>query len=97
MTSAPTAPLRHFDVAERRRRMLARHHLAVPGRSVEQIADALVGLHSTDPATVYLSLYNRLAGFRVADLDDALYERRTLRASSGCAGPCSLRPATWPR
>ena len=36
------------------------------------------GLHSTDPATVYLSLYNRLAGFRVADLDDALYERRTL-------------------
>jgi hypothetical protein len=71
-------PLRHFDVAERRRRMLARHHLAIPGGSVEQIADALVGLHATDPATVYLSLYNRLAGFRVADLDDALYERRTL-------------------
>jgi hypothetical protein len=71
-------PVRHFDVAERRARMLARHHLAVPGDSVEQVADALVGLHSTDPATVYLSLYNRLGGFGVADLDDALYERRTL-------------------
>jgi hypothetical protein len=71
-------PVRHFDVAERRRRMLSRHRLADPGGSVEQVADALVGLHSTDPATVYLSLYNRLAGFGVADLDDALYERRTL-------------------
>jgi hypothetical protein len=70
--------VRHFDVAERRRRMLARQHLAASGPGIELVADDLVGVHSTDPATVYLSLYNRLAGFTVATLDDALYERRTL-------------------
>ena len=58
--------------------MLTRHHLAASGPGVEAVAGDLVGIHSTDPATVYLSLYNRLAGFTVADLDDALYERRTL-------------------
>lgn len=58
--------------------MLDRQHLAAPGPSIEQVAGDLVGLHSSDPATVYLALYNRLAGFRVADLEDALYERRTL-------------------
>lgn len=74
----PTAPVRHFDIADRRRRMSERHHLAGTGRSIEQVAGDLVGLHSSDPATVYLSLYSRLAGFRVADLEEALYERRTL-------------------
>ena len=75
--SAPT-PVRHFDIAERRRRMLSRGHLADSGLSIEQVAGELVGLHSTDPGTVYLSLYNRLRGFRVGDLEDELYERRTL-------------------
>jgi hypothetical protein len=41
------------------------------------VAD-LVGLHTTDPATPYLSLWARLSGFAVADLDAELYERRTL-------------------
>ena len=41
------------------------------------VAD-LVGLHATDPATPYLSLWARLPGFAVADLDAELYERRTL-------------------
>jgi hypothetical protein len=71
-------PMRHFDVAERRRRLLVRHHLARPGTSVEQVAGDLVGLHSSDPATVVLSLRARLDPFAVADLEDALYERRTL-------------------
>jgi hypothetical protein len=70
--------LKHFDVAERRRRLLARHHLARPGGSVEAVARDLVGLHSSDPATVYLSLQPRLAGFTIDDLDAALYERRSL-------------------
>ena len=38
----------------------------------------LVGLHATDPATPYLSLWARLPGFAVADLDTALYQRRSL-------------------
>jgi len=70
--------MRHLDVVERRRRLLARHHLAQPGSGIEQVADDLVGLHSTDPATVVLSLRARLGTFRVADLEDALYERRSL-------------------
>jgi hypothetical protein len=70
--------VKHFDVAERRRRLLARHHLARPAESVEAVAGDLVGLHSTDPATVYLSLQQRLANFVVDDLDAALYERRSL-------------------
>ncbi|HET9548370.1 MAG TPA: winged helix DNA-binding domain-containing protein, partial [Desertimonas sp.] len=75
---AGNAVNRHFDVTERRRRLLARHRLAVPGQRVEDIAGELVGLHATDPATVYLSLQQRLADFTPADLDEALYERRSL-------------------
>jgi hypothetical protein len=70
--------VRHFCVAERRRRMLARQHLAAAGPDVESIAGDLVGLHSSDPASVYLSLQQRVAGFKVADLDAALYEQKSL-------------------
>ena len=70
--------MKHFAIAERRRRLLLRHRLAAPGRSVEDVAGDLVGLHATDPATVYLALQQRLSRFSVADLDAALYERRSL-------------------
>jgi DNA glycosylase AlkZ-like len=70
--------MRHIDRAERQRRLLVRHHLARPGPSVEDVADDVVGLHSSDPATVVLSARARLDQFAVADLEDALYERRTL-------------------
>jgi winged helix DNA-binding protein len=70
--------VKHFAVAERRRRLVRRQHLAGSAASVEDVAGDLVGLHATDPATVYLSLQARLAGFAVDDLDAALYERRTL-------------------
>ena len=70
--------MRHFEAAERRRRLLVRHHLARPGSTVEQVAGDLVGVHSSDPATVVLSMRARLEPFAVADLEAALYERRTL-------------------
>jgi hypothetical protein len=70
--------MRHFDLAERRRRLVVRHHLARPATTIEQVAGDLVGLHSSDPATVVLSLRARLEPFAVADLEEALYERRTL-------------------
>lgn len=38
----------------------------------------VVGLHATDPATPYLSLWARVPGFRRADLDAALYDRRSM-------------------
>jgi hypothetical protein len=70
--------MRHLDADERRRRLLARHHLAAPASSVERAAGDLVGLHSSDPASVVLSARARLRPFAVADLEDALYERRSL-------------------
>lgn len=70
--------MRHIDRGERHRRLVVRHHLARPAGSVEQVAGDLVGLHSSDPATVVLSLRARLDPFAVADLEGALYERRTL-------------------
>lgn len=74
------AALRHFDVAERRRRLVERHDLGRRGQDIESVARKMVGLHATDPATVVLSLWARLAGFRPGDLDDAMYERhRVLR------------------
>src|SRR5215212_1034562 len=70
--------MRHIDGAERRRRLLVRHRLAAPAASVEAVAADVVGLHSTDPASVVLSARARVDPFAVGDLEDALYERRTL-------------------
>lgn len=72
--------MHQIDVAERRRRLAVRHGLARrvdPG--VAAIARNLVALHSTDPATVYLSLRAR-AGWPItpADIEYSLYERREL-------------------
>lgn len=72
--------MRTIDVRERRAR-LARRHLLAPeggGASVEAATEALVGLHATDPSTVYLSARARVPGFTVADLDRALYDDRTV-------------------
>jgi hypothetical protein len=70
--------VRHVDAAERRRRLVVRHRLARPAATTEQVAGDLVGLHSTDPATVVLSVRARLESFGVADLEDSLYARRSL-------------------
>jgi hypothetical protein len=64
--------------AERRARLATRHHLLAPTSDVELAAGDLVGLHSSDPATVYLSSWARVGGFRVGDLEESLYERRSL-------------------
>lgn len=64
--------------AERRARLASRHHLVAPTSDVEMAAGDLVGLHSSDPATVYLSSWARVRVFRVGDLEESLYERRSL-------------------
>lgn len=38
----------------------------------------MVGLHSSDPATPYLSAWARVPGFEIQMLENALYEERTL-------------------
>jgi hypothetical protein len=70
--------MRRVGVRERRARLGARHRLASRGATVEEAAGAVVGLHSSDPATVYLSSWARVDGFEPADLEDALYRRRSL-------------------
>jgi Winged helix DNA-binding domain len=63
---------------ERLARLALRHRLAAPADSVEQVAGAMVGLHSSDPATVYLSARPRVKGFAPSYLEESLYERRSL-------------------
>ncbi|OBG88265.1 hypothetical protein A5698_24590 [Mycobacterium sp. E136] len=70
--------MRGFTVDERRARLAHRHFLSAPANSVGAVVDGVLGLHATDPATPYLSLWARLPVFAAADLDAGLYERRTL-------------------
>jgi hypothetical protein len=70
--------MRRVGVRERRARLGARHRLTSRASTVEEAAGAVVGLHSSDPATVFLSSWARVEGFEPADLDDALYRRRSL-------------------
>ncbi|WCB91946.1 hypothetical protein DSM104299_00625 [Baekduia alba] len=71
-----------FSAAERRARLGARHRLAVEARaaSVEDVAASVVAIHSTDPASVVVASWARLAdrGALAAAVERALYEERTL-------------------
>jgi hypothetical protein len=62
-------------VAQRRARLIARHHLASPAESVIAAADAMIALHATDPLTVYLSAWARTA-CAPGEVDEAVYEKR---------------------
>jgi hypothetical protein len=71
--------VRTFTLEERRARLGRRHLLAAPAElSVSDVTHRFVGLHATDPATPYLSLWARMSGFEVMQLDAALYESRTV-------------------
>jgi hypothetical protein len=71
---------RRIGVEERRARLGVRHRLTGETRAaaVTDVADALVALHSTDPASVYLSVAARLCEPDAAAVERALYEERTL-------------------
>ncbi|HEY2673641.1 MAG TPA: winged helix DNA-binding domain-containing protein [Rugosimonospora sp.] len=84
-----------IPVEQRRARLTRRHHLAAPatpagpagiaasgGGLVERVAEDLVALHSTDPATVFLALAAR-APVSPTDIERALYEDRTLMRMLG--------------
>lgn len=79
--------MRHIADDERRARVGRRHHLATAARAAapEPIARDLVGLHGSDPATVFLAAAarsKRPAG-AVAALEGALYDDRTLVRTLG--------------
>jgi hypothetical protein len=72
--------MRRVGVEERRARLVLRHRLA-PSRaagSALEVARSVVALHSTDAATVFLSVRARTRGVEPADVERELYADRTL-------------------
>lgn len=69
-----------ITAAERRNRLAGRHLLAPAARTdtPERVVDALVGLHASDPATVFLAAAARLAAPTPAAVERALYDDLTL-------------------
>lgn len=72
--------MRRIGVEERRARLARRHRLAAgyqaPG--VSSAAEAMVGLHATDPLSVYLGASARSGGLAPAEIERALYDDRTV-------------------
>jgi hypothetical protein len=69
---------RTISVRQRRQVMVRRHHLGGDAAAPEAAARAVVALHASDPASVYLSVLARSATSTLADVSAAMYERRTL-------------------
>ena len=72
--------MRSFSVEERRARLGRRHRLAARARAAGpvEVADSLVGLHSSDPTTVFLSATARMRKPSFAAVEAALYDERSL-------------------
>jgi DNA glycosylase AlkZ-like len=79
--------VRHIDDDERRARLGVRQHLAASARitDVRALAGDLVGLHASDPATIFLAAAARLRtpARAVPGLERALYDDRTLVRTLG--------------
>lgn len=67
-----------ISVVQRRQAMVRRHFLSGDAGSPEDATRAVVALHATDPASVYLSVVARSAGSTLADVSAAMYGRRSL-------------------
>ena len=102
MARAGYVRMRHIGDDERRARLATRHAIAPARRVADPVAAtrAMTVLHSTEPATVYLSLWARVDGLTVADVDRALYDDRTLVKQLAMRRtlfvfPRDLLPAAW--
>ena len=75
-----TGAVRRIGAQERRARVGVRHHLAPAARaaSVVQVAEDLVGLHGTDPASVFLAAAARMRQPEVEAIERAMYDERAL-------------------
>jgi len=69
-----------ISVDERRARLAPRHRLTLLDRAGDTVSAArsVVVLHSTDAATVFLSVHARTSDVLPADIERTLYEDRTL-------------------
>ena len=70
--------VRRIGVAERRARLGRRHHLAAPTTTAEGLAGDPRRAAPSDPPTPYLASWARVKDFAPAELEDALYERRSV-------------------
>src|SRR6266852_2937112 len=77
--------MRRIDTAERRARLVERQRLApsARGRDLAGVARSLIGLHSSDPVTVFLAGRARLVEPGVEAMEGELYEDRTLLRMHG--------------
>jgi winged helix DNA-binding protein len=72
--------VRRIDAIERRARLGRRHRLT-PSDSAHdalEVARSVVVLHSSDPATVFLSIHARTSGVVPVEIERAFYDDRTL-------------------
>ncbi len=72
--------MERIAVDERRARLVRRHRLS-PGERASSALEAtrgVVALHSTDPATVFLSVHARTSEIAPADIERELYVDRTI-------------------
>ncbi len=74
------APRPTITNEQRRARLATRHRLSPSTRTddVAAITDSVVALHSTDPATVYLSAMARMKHPSIEAISAALYDERTV-------------------
>jgi Winged helix DNA-binding domain len=72
--------VRRIDDSERRGRLVRRHRLTPAGKASGpvDVARAMVALHSTGAAAVYLAIWARTHEVRIEDVERALYSDRTL-------------------
>jgi len=87
---------------ERRARLGIRHALAPSARvqSPEDAARAVVCLHATDPPSVHLSCWARIEEVSIQDVEEALYDTRSLVRQQAMREtlfvfPRDLVPAAW--
>jgi hypothetical protein len=72
--------VRRIGLEERRARLGVRHHLAGGARAsnVVEVAGDLVGLHSTDAASVFIAAWARMQVAEIEQIERSLYEERAL-------------------
>ncbi|GAA4727284.1 winged helix DNA-binding domain-containing protein [Nocardioides endophyticus] len=94
--------MRQVSDVERRYRLARRHALASGHRAdgPESATRAMTVLHATEAPSVYLSLWARVEGLTIDDVDRALYEDRTLVKQLAMRRtlfvfPRDLLPAAW--
>jgi hypothetical protein len=69
-----------ITVRQRRARMAGRHRLAAGSRAATptEVAESVVALHATDPATVHLAVHARMDQATPAQTEAAIYDDRSL-------------------